>query len=549
MKVLRYRIALRQPLLAPGLGGDPNNILGLPYLPGATLRGAMIARYIEAQVPGMPFDPTDPQIRRLFFDGDCRFLNGYPVDYRDRRMLPTPNAWQCEKGRTSPIRDFAVASPPADDDRDWRGVRAPFHSTSTEESTVWLHTPARQVNLHTNRDRTLGRARADVGDIYTYDALAPEQTFAAAILCDLDDDAGLLRPLLAGEFRLGRAISTYGAVTFAPEAEVGADWREQPAGDGDAEDDDREGADDATGLTVTLLADALLRDNWGRARTDIEAVATAVAKALTAAGAKVQLRPRAAFFGVTRRRGFNRVWGLPLPEDALLRMGGVFVFDLVGTVSAGQFRQVEWTGIGALRAEGCGRVLLNGQQIDEWTLREPPRASSTLPVPITSTAGKALAKRMVARMQDQRIHSTIVARVLGERPEIRLTGTVPVSQLARLRSVIHAELLRDAPGLACLEDFAAGLRAPAKRHFERTRIDGQSLFDWLRSLPATTGEMRRALLFGPRENTPPSIGDFSANLDDTALACHTLRLVDAIVARAAKQQRGRQAYQPREKAL
>ncbi|MBK8640367.1 MAG: hypothetical protein IPN92_19540 [Chromatiaceae bacterium] len=548
MKVLRYRIALRQPLLAPGIGGDPNNILGLPYLPGSALRGALIARYIDAQQPGRTFDPTDPQIRRLFFDGNCRFLNGYPVDHRDRRMLPTPNAWHCEKGRTSPIRDFAVAPPPADDHRDWRGVRAPFHSISAEEATIWLNTPARQVNLHTTRDRTLGRARADAGDIYSYDALAPEQTFAAAILCDRDDDADLLRPLLAGEFRLGRATSTYGAVTFTPGTDADSDWCEQPAGSEDADDDDREGADSETGLRATLLADALLRDNWGRARADSEAVATAVAQALTAAGAKVQLRPKAAFFGETRRRGFNRVWGLPVPEDALLHMGGVFVFDLLGTVSADQLRQVEWTGIGSLRAEGFGRVLLTGQQLDEWTLRESPRASSTLPGPITSTAGKALAERMVARMQEQRIQNAIVARVLGARPEIRLTGTVPVSQLAQLRSVIHAELLRDAPGLICLEDFAAGLSAPARRHFERTRIEGQSLFDWLRSLPATTGEKRRELLFGPRGTTAPSIGDVSANLDDATLARHTLRLVDAIVARAAKQQRGRQVDQPAEKA-
>ena len=57
---------------------------------------------------------TDAVARRLFFDGDVRYLNAYP-DRGGKRMLPRPLSWMTEKDRAGEpegtLFDLALADP------------------------------------------------------------------------------------------------------------------------------------------------------------------------------------------------------------------------------------------------------------------------------------------------------------------------------------------------------------------------------------------------------------------------------------------------------
>lgn len=528
MKVLRYRIRLRQALLVAGRGGDPNTVRGLPYLPGATLRGALIGRYAQ----GGALDITDPATRRLFFDGQCRFLNAYPVDHRDRRSLPTPLSWRRPKGETNPIRDFAVAEPPGSD---WQALRAPFCIADAEGSTVYTNTPERQTNLHTRRDRKAGRALAEAGDIYSYDALAPDQTFAGRVLCDTEADAAVLEPLLRGTYRLGLASGTYGEVEFIPDQSIAAaGWRELPD---EAAEDGPDLACDDNRLSATLLSDTLVRDGQGRARMDAEALAEALARALKLEPVPI---PVATFFGADLRTGFNRTWGLPLPQEAVLTKGSVFVFSLHGSAPSEEaLAALEWAGIGALRAEGFGRLLCNWHQVENWTWREMPGSLGSNPPLIASVAGQALAARMTRRMCEGALDRALVQRVLTPGTGLRLERPPPGSQLARLRRLIQNELLKESPDPGCLNGFLQELRGPARKHLGRGRIDGRTLEDWLRWIATPPPDGPNVIEYLKLANVSlPGVGTNAGALDEETRRRALLRLVDLVLAHAAKQQRG-----------
>jgi CRISPR-associated protein Csx10 len=112
MIALVLQLTLETPALFTGVSnGEENSSRSLPYIPGATLRGLLVSRYIEKYHPG-PDLPADGTASQLFFDGSVRFLNAYPVcDSTWTRSLPVPASWRKRKNDEldkADARDFAL---------------------------------------------------------------------------------------------------------------------------------------------------------------------------------------------------------------------------------------------------------------------------------------------------------------------------------------------------------------------------------------------------------------------------------------------------------
>jgi len=85
-----YTLTLEEPVLANSLGGEPNSANSLYYIPGGAIRGAAILAY------GPDQDAAEGEFKRLFLNGETRFLNAYPLMNR-KRALPAPLTWQVER--------------------------------------------------------------------------------------------------------------------------------------------------------------------------------------------------------------------------------------------------------------------------------------------------------------------------------------------------------------------------------------------------------------------------------------------------------------------
>lgn len=534
MKAIVYRITLLEPALVTALDGDPNSAVAHDFLPGSVLRGAMVGRYLRLR-RSAALDAADREARRLFFDGSTRFLNGYPVPDGGGRTLPTPLSWHREKGTRDPIRDFAWGDGPDlvrkdGEQTNWELVREPFcRPVQGDEDEVRLERPRRRVSVHIKTDARRGRPTKEAGEIYRYDALAGGQTFEAAVLCDGDADGDLVRELLAdGEVHMGGSVSAgYGRVHIGSVRDVGDKWREAggpllPAPDGR--------------LVVTLLSDVLLRNKYGQFVAEAEVLTQALSVAL---GVSLMPVNGGVFAGFRTVGGFNRKWGLPLPQALALRMGSVFVYQAPGC-DPKRLTALEWQGIGERRAEGFGRLAFNWHQASEWRVRPDDRRVSKEPVAIPAgTAGHDLARRMVERMFRQRLDRALAAQAQAL---VKGASCWPHrSQLGRLRAVVDDALPRSPEeGRQRLEDFIKSVakRQTARRQFEHCRVGGEALLAWLRSRVAEEAPEGIWRYLIDDTGTAPRIGDVSADRSPELAWEYTLRLIREVAVLGARAKGG-----------
>lgn len=555
--VLTYRVTLLEPVLVTALEGDPNSAVSFPYLPGSVLRGAAIAGYMRGK-PGGRLDVTDPAVRRLFFDATTCYLNGYLV-VDGQRTLPCPLSWQVKKGEAEPIYDFAVAEPPRGGgaDAQWQPVSsgtrfcvvdapraAPGDEEAREEDADYERTPAAvclarplfSINVHTARDREYGRPREASGAVYRYQALAPGQTFAAAVVCD-PRDAEFLQTLLSGTVQLGGSRSAgYGRAILSGVTLEKPGWREV-GGQLPGEVCDP--------LMVTLLSPALLRDAAGGGQfvAEPEAVRAAIAARLETSALKLEK----AFLRGQVTGGFNRAWGLPLPQALAVQPGSVFVFKAPGC-DAQLLQDLEWLGIGERRAEGFGRVAVNWLAEERWSLRtrRPTTASGAAPVLSPGTESHALARRMGERLLRQALDARLAEQAN------QLGGCIKGprnSQINRLRllvqNVLQSEALQPgadlAPARKRLADYLEHLeeRQATRKQFAHDRISDQSLMDWLRTHLGSDAEAndKTQILKVLGVRVLPAVGGVTAALGAGLAFEYHLRLVDAVLASAVKQRR------------
>lgn len=570
MKVLTYAITLEQPLLATGLEGDPNSNVSYDFVPGSALRGAFISRFLAGQDAARLLD--NEQAQRLFFNGATRFLNGYIATNRVigewSASLPAPRSWHRPKRVKNPpepkplaeekpqrsemVYDLALLASDLDEPK---GVGPLFIADATGQGVFRLDVK-RQVRVHTARNREYGRARS--GAVYQYQSLQADQTFIAHILYDdamaphkTAADIDLLKTWLQTDWMLGGARSSdYGAARLAllsetqtkdpdwsevscwklPDVPTGIDEDELEDRSSESESFDEDGnpASDAQTLVVTFLSDALLRAPNGAWTTDPAAVGQALG--LDA--------PDNCYMDVRPIGGFNRKWGLPLPQAQAIAMGSTFIFNHVVATKVPAVR-----GIGERQIEGFGRLAINFNSRQQIEVRELPKPNNVNQVTLDAAA-KTLAQQMADRYFQTLLDRNVrqAAQTLAANATC---GAVSKSQLYRLRLTIQQQLQRllaerpsdIAVARATLTQYLNDLptRRTTQRQFDRARIrDGgasKPLLAWLH-------EIIKADHFAFSAPAPPSLGRNVAARQDSALVfTHNLRLIDATLDHIAKQRR------------
>jgi CRISPR-associated protein Csx10 len=531
MKVLTYRIKLLEPVLMTMVEGDPNSAVSPNYLPGGVLRGALIQKYLRDKgVPaGQLLEPGNAQAAQLFFSGQARFLNGY-IAAHDQRVLPTPLAWQQRKDEPQKIYDFAVQE--VCDDKKWGGVDK--HCYAIDGAQLHPIELRRLVTVHTQRDRKHGRPMKNAGEVYRYEALAAGQTFEAAIVCDDTAPLAELSGLLTGEIHIGGSRNGgYGRAELLQAAEKDGAWRETGAAPLQLTA--------GQPLTLTFLSDALIRDENGQYTTDCHVIE----KWLREQKLKdVPLKFKEAFVRGRAAGGFNRKWGLPLPQGVAVQMGSVFVFKLPEGDAAqrqtltAKLAALEEAGIGERRAEGYGRVAVNWHTREQWTVVKPRKnatksaAAEPPPVSIEDAASRQLARKMTERMLRARLDEAVIVAA----KDLHVKPAPQPAQIARLRSLIADELLKPQPGLKRLTDFMTQVekRSAARKQFEAARIGEERtrLLIWLKESEAKVADRAQLLT---RDLPAIGVGNVRAEVHDSLRAEYVLRLIDTILARAAKQ--------------
>jgi CRISPR-associated protein Csx10 len=545
MKQIAYQITLKQPVYARALGGDPNSGVSLDYIPGSLVRGVLLFKYAEKK--GLALNELDAgkdELRNLFFNGATRFLNAYPV-YENQRALPVPQSWQQKKDDKVNVYDFAVAEPTD------KEIASNCHSVRTasfwceQEQQKFFIKLERVLAVHNRRNRKYGRAmdrinmdneedkKDDEGMVFRYEALAAGQVFRGLILCD-ESDAGKLQSLLKDEIYLGGSRAAgYGLAQFEYQSTLDFE-REVEGGRPNPLPEV---------LTFTLLSDALLRDEKsGQFSANAKTLELAIRLRLGMTE-KAEIIVDKTFLRSNIVGGFNRKWGLPLPQNVAVSMGSVITLK-GGSWSLPAVHKLEELGIGERRTEGFGRITVNwpSMNADFKVIKRDaaPRASSSLTEKptVNGEGAQEIAKTMLRRILRQKLDEKLVE--LTQSLEFS-TGSIRKSQIFRLRNVIQNLSFGDSDPEQRLRNYFERLekREGVRKQFEATRSEKENLLQWLKKTAGSTANEKWLALFQIDQETLPALSnvciDLSAAEEKPFRIEYLLRYIDLALAKLAKE--------------
>jgi len=463
MTTITYEIHLDEPAIFAALAGDPNAAITLPYIPGSVIRGMIISRHIRQQPTGYILDAGGP-MKDLFFSPNTRYLNAYPA-ILGQRSLPIPSTWvrpkylnSDELGANSPIamHDSAFGPP-----RFGGGAQVKTKSMTgfavIDGNHALVFNPDTVVNVHTAR----ARPSMEKPQVFRYEALADGQTFKGAILCAGDDEAKAVFSLLSDDPVIvfgGSRTAGYGAATLT-NVQLETTWIEVQHRI-------------SSSMILTLLSDALLKDGYGVYKPT-PAMLQAHLEKLGVHGAIDPISVRTTWVG-----GFNRKWGLPLPQAIGIERGSVFRLT-VPRDSEVALAELLSKGVGERREDGFGRVAL-GWQNDAVSTVAKYQIDSTAERPDLSDESRELWSFVRQRIRDRQLEE----RTKGILYDTNYTiyGNISRTQLSRLRTVIANELRKESPNTSVINGFLNEIRGKAAgRQFDNARIGNRNLSQWLQS--------------------------------------------------------------------
>lgn len=497
MKGFLYTITLQEPVLANSLGGEPNSARSLFYVPGGLVRGAVINSYPDK-------DANDDSFRSLFLTGETRFLNAYPL-VNGERSLPIPLKYKRPK--------YLDAGSFGNLDGDGKKIYA------LEEE--W------QVNIHTQRDPQKGRATENSGAVYRYIALPAGMKFRGAVVSSISvkpiQDALDNKTILLGKAR----TAGYGSAKITVQ-NLPADWREirnvVPS--------------DLNEFTILLLSPALVRNSDGQFTLDIS---TALSARLN--GKKVNIVD--AFSKSEIVGGFNRTWGLPLPQATAIAAGSIFHVTLDSAISAKEAEVLEATGIGERRAEGFGSLVMITSLPDieakeeNWNKLKLPdhkEEADSEKVDLSPEENQLL-EMMITRLLRRDLDQQIVTQA-REMTQGYKRDSVPNSQLSRWRVILRDALAKENPTQRLKAFYQAEnkKRSPAFVKMEKAKLKTMAgpkrLTEWAEELlehPEDRNQISESAF-----KLAQSIDTEPIKLSDELITEYNLRLLDAVLAMMGK---------------
>lgn len=548
MRVLRYRMKLLEPVLLSSIKSDENTSTTSSYISGTALRGAMISRYIR--FVSEDFDVGSKEIQRLFFNNEVFFLNGYIL--RTDRMLPSPLSFRIGKKRTDKVFDFSAEIPGHND------AYNPLEKETyvlIRENELLTCMPDRLINIHTARTRRFGRAVSEnilqsnhsfnsldnPGAIYRYEALAPDQIYEAYILYSANEDLCLFEKLLDSRLRIGASTSAgYGLVEIKDVTDLGQHWKEVSKDEMSFDMEDEE-------FTVTLLSQAAVLNNLGDYSVDPEII-----KKLFSEYLDMPLGMKTAFIRPEIIGGFNKKWGLPMPQIRVFSAGSVFKFEFNPDFDPQKMKSkldhLEVIGIGDKRSEGFGRIAINWHGFEsELNLKDKTPMRQHEPVVIQAkTNNQKIVKLMLSRRFDRMLDTQISSKAITTIEMIKVSSDIQkgmnVSQLSRLRAIVQNNIMND-PMIAYtkLNAFKDNVnnKKISKNYFHNFHYNkNTSMLNWL--INQVKPERQILSEIGIEREDFPSLGNIKYDFTEEYEAKVKLRYIYEVISGLIKDiQRGR----------
>jgi CRISPR-associated protein Csx10 len=371
MELLKIKIEALSPLAFPIRKPGPQYRSSQPFVPGATLYGAL-GEYLARRAEYSP---------ELFQALRCH--NAYPSKKCDQWVRPRPITALQPKNKPDEMKDSLIEricwelqepsaliyAPTDSGGRPWEAAGLAFYaSPSNSESRI------REVQQHIVTRVSINQAlgTADDGRLYSFFAINEADKegnptrFQGSLVCPDQESAEQVRRALSQiSYIGGRQHSGVGHVAISAEggqeAETAADLQTRIGQFNHAIREQAELYQRLGGkaldlsrpfFTVNLLSHAILLEDGWQPTSELSAASL---EELTGIDAQLVR----SFSSTEIVGGWNQLWKRPKPTQLAVRMGSVFLFQAEQALQDRDYQELarlQLSGIGERRPEGYGQV-------------------------------------------------------------------------------------------------------------------------------------------------------------------------------------------------
>ncbi|MDO5667630.1 MAG: hypothetical protein Q4G44_07385 [Alcaligenaceae bacterium] len=367
---LYYRLTTQEPLVLSQSTATTNNHLGLDYIPGSAILGAIASRIYNQLSAEQSF--------ALFHSGLCRFGPAYPLVVNEI-TLPVPACWHGLKHEEGVISNHAALGFVRESEKQYKQYREGYISHDLQRPTV-------KQGL-TTRTALSDNLTIKDGQLYTYTTLEAGQEFGGWIEADSHELLNLIKPFLNSELTIGRSrTSEFGSVKLECSLEQ------------------------TVALNVKNLDKMLVL--W--CLSDVQCFNALGSPTFTPeiseihAQLKGRLNTAKSFIRTRKVRRFNRARGGLDSEQQLIAAGSVLVYDLEEASSDEVLTELANRGIGANRQQGLGWIAIN----PEWARQSEPQGQLFEPLVLAEPQFKVVEHNPSQLLDwiEQQVNSNFVAQ-------------------------------------------------------------------------------------------------------------------------------------------
>ena len=499
MHCLRFRITARSPLIISTISGDMNMVATERFIPGTTVLGVLVSRFIEKQkneLKGRAACENDT-FYNWFLSGQLKFSNAYILsqdEYGDHAHYPTPLSIEKEKYGEM-VYDLLALEQEAEEPTAHVGDFCLLRGDSIQTRRVET-----SISFHHARDREKGVSQE--GMIFNYESILSNQVFEGSIF---GAEADLKKLLSICESKwtafVGRSRNAqYGTAGFEFIDKEPISERRQIVWPEDEE------GNPAEHISMTLLSDLSLYNEYGYPTTDAKDLLAALKRFIG------EVAIEAAFVRKREIENFVGVWQLKKPSEVCFAAGSTFLLK-VNPDDREQLVKIQQDGIGERTHEGFGRCAFCLQTRPELYLRDEIKEEAELELPkpdgdIPDMAGRILKKvvqdAIIQKIELQAVNkqeefdrlpsNTLIARLEAMAKHVRDHSEF-AENIKKLRGIASGQLERCVSRESILLELLCKDAIDWQSFFrERENVQLKSLCEQIGYDPKQDEELRQQLL-------------------------------------------------------
>jgi len=351
---LELTLTAQSPLLFP-ISRKGNVVTSSDYIPGSAL-----LPLVHEVVQSAGFDA-----QQLIREGRIVVGRGMPV-FAGRRTLPVPFTLSTPKGDK---QQFINNTLDPENDVITKQVRSGWVSTNSDGSVV-LHHVAHVSRTHNSISDDEQRPTADVGGVFTYEAIAAGQQFVSTIQLPQE-----VADVLFSAQNNETSLPVSGAIGSSRKDDYGhvsLYWDQQPSRSETNETNEKR-------LVLWCTSDVIINSLPGRGIAD--AITQTISQQFSLSAQDISVDLKATRLRPSRVEAWQSRWGLPRTSLFGIAAGSCIALSIGNAERASEVASaIQKHGMGVRRAEGFGSVVVNHPLLNtvSGTLQNSVAASESL---------------------------------------------------------------------------------------------------------------------------------------------------------------------------